>query len=398
MAREFYRIDRLPPYVFAEVNKLKAEARQRGEDIIDFGMGNPDAPTPEHIIDKLVETVRKDPKSHGYSVSQGIFGLRKAISAYYKRRFDVAINVDKEIAVSLGSKEAYAHLAMAISRSGDKVLVTDPSYPIHAYGFIIAGADVHYLTKDFKADNPDQNFLNQVKHALENVSPKPIAVVVNYPCNPTAEVTTLDFYKELVDICHKHDVIIISDLAYCEIYFDDNPPPSILQVPKARDIAVELTSMSKTFSMAGWRIGFTVGNEEIIFALKRLKSYLDYGAFTPLQVAAASALNGPQDCIEGARQRYKERRDIMVQGLADAGWEVEVPQASMFIWAEIPEKFKSMGSMEFSKMLLKEAQVAVSPGIGFGAGGDDYVRISLIENKQRSRQALRNIKQALRDK
>lgn len=392
MKREFYRIQRLPPYVFAEVNKIKAEARKQGKDIIDFGMGNPDAPTPAHIVDKLCETARKDSKSHRYSVSQGIFGLRKAVAAYYKRRFGVELDVDKEIAVSLGSKEAYAHLAIAISKPGDKVLVQNPSYPIHGFGFAICGAEIHDLPRDFKTKDPQGYFLDQIKTAVKKVKPKPLAVVVNYPCNPTAEVTTLDFYKDLVEFCLKENVMIISDLAYCEIYFDGNPPPSILQVPGAKDIAVELTSASKTFSMAGWRMGFTVGNQDMIYALKRLKSYLDYGAFTPIQVATAAALNSSQDCIEEARQRYKGRRDILVKGLHEAGWEVKSPDASMFIWAEIPDKYKSMGSMEFSKMLLTGAEVAVSPGIGFGKHGDEYVRIALIENKDRTRQAIRNIK------
>ena len=396
MKREFYRISRLPPYVFAEVNRLKAEARKRGDDIIDMGMGNPDAPTPQHIVDKLCETANKDPKSHRYSVSQGLYGLRKAVSGYYKRRFDVDINPDKEVAVSLGSKEAYAHLAMAISKPGDNVIVPNPCYPIHEFGFTLAGAKVQYVARDFKANDPQGHLLTQMKKSIKELSPKPLAVVVNYPCNPTAETATLEFYEELVDFCHKEDVIIISDLAYCELYFDGNPPPSILQIPKARDIAVELTTVSKTYSMAGWRVGFTVGNEDIIYALKRLKSYLDYGAFTPIQVAAAAALNGPQECVEEARQRYKQRRDVLVQGLHDAGWEVTIPTASMFVWAEIPEKFKHMGSVEFSKMLIQKAKVAVSPGIGFGEHGDNYVRIALIENRHRIRQAVRNIKQALK--
>lgn len=395
MKKSFYRIERLPPYVFAEVNKIKAEARKRGEDIIDFGMGNPDSPTAPHIVDKLCETAR-DPKAHRYSVSQGIFGLRKAVAGYYSRRFGVELNPDDEIVVSLGSKEAYVHLAMAISKPGDNVLVTNPCYPIHAFGFSLAGANVNYLPKDFKTEDPTGKFLQQVKDAVENSAQKPMAVVVNYPCNPTAETCTLDFYQELVDYCLKKDVIIISDLAYCDIYFGSEPPPSIFQIKGAKDIAVELTSASKSYSMAGWRVGFTVGNKDVIYALKRLKSYLDYGAFTPIQVATAAALNGPQDCVEENRQRYKSRRDVLIQGLHEAGWDVKIPEASMFIWAEIPEKFKSMGSLEFSKLLLTKAQVAVSPGIGFGENGNDYVRIAMIENKHRTRQAMRNIKQTLK--
>lgn len=396
MDREFYRISRLPPYVFAEVNKLKAAARQRGEDIIDFGMGNPDAPTPQHIVDKLCEAAQ-DQKAHRYSVSQGIYGLRKAVSAYYGRRFNVSLNPDSEVVVSLGSKEAYAHLAMAISKPDDVIVVPNPCYPIHAYGFIIAGASVQYIPRDFKANDTQSHFIAQLKRALEDSSPKPIAVVINYPCNPTAEVVGLDFYEEVVSVCLHHNVIVISDLAYCEIYFDA-PPPSILQVPRAREIAVELTTLSKTYNMAGWRVGFTVGNEKIIGAMKRLKSYLDYGAFTPIQVAAAAALNGPQDCVEEMRTRYRERRDVLVEGLHDAGWMVNSPSASMFVWAEIPDRFKEMGSLEFSKMLINEAHVAVSPGVGFGKYGDEYVRISLIENKQRTRQAIRDIKRVLKKK
>jgi len=397
MTREFYRINRLPPYVFAEVNKVKHEARQKGIDIIDFGMGNPDAPTPAHIVEKLRETVL-DPKAHGYSVSAGITGLRKALAGYYERRFNVSLDPETEIAVSQGSKEGLFHLATAISKPGDFMLVSDPSYPIHPYGFIIAEANIRFMPKDFNVEDHGQHFLQQLKDAIEGSSPKPVAVVVNYPCNPTAEVVTLDFYEELVAICKRYDVILISDIAYCEIYFDDdNPPPSVLQVKGAKDIAVEFSSLSKTYSMAGWRVGFAAGAPDIIHALKRIKSYLDYGSFTPIQVAAATALNGPQDCVVEARMRYKTRRDIMVKGLHDAGWNVDSPDASMFIWARLPERFKEMGSLEFSKLLLEKAEVAVSPGIGFGKGGDEFVRIGLIENEQRSRQAIRNIKHFLKE-
>lgn len=395
MAREFYRIKRLPPYVFAEVTKVKAEARSRGEDIIDFGMGNPDAPTPPHIVEKLRETVL-NPNTHGYSVSAGIIGLRKALAGYYARRFNVSLNPETDIAVSQGSKEGLYHLATAITRPGDTILVTDPSYPLHAFGFILAEASVRFLPKDFEAENHAASFFNQLKQAVASSRPKPLAIVVNYPCNPTAEVVNLEFYEELVDFCRYHDIILISDLAYCDIYFDGNPPPSVLQVKGAKDIAIEFTSMSKTYSMAGWRIGFASGNPEIIYAMKRIKSYLDYGGFTPIQVAAATALNGPQDCVAETRRRYQERRDLLVKGLNELGWPVESPPASMFIWAKIPEKLRHLGSVEFSKLLLTEAQVALSPGLGFGAGGDDYVRISLIENLHRSRQALRNIKKFIK--
>lgn len=395
MDREFYRIKRLPPYVFAEVNNLKAQARHDGRDIIDFGMGNPDSPTPQHIVDKLKETVN-DPHTHRYGVSQGIPGLRKAVSAYYERRFNVSIDPDTEVCVSQGSKEGLANLATAITKPGDIILTPNPSYPIHPYGFIIVEAAVKYIPKDFTVEDHEAHFITQLKNAIEESVPKPSVIVLNYPCNPTTECVSLDFYREVVDICHKHNIIIISDLAYCEIYFDDNPPPSILEVPKARDIAVEFTTMSKTYSMAGWRVGYAVGNKELVYALKRIKSYLDYGGFLPIQVAAAAALNGPQDCVEQTRQLYKDRRDVLCDGLNAAGWAVEPPAASMFLWAPLPKQFQEAGSLEFSKKLLEEADVAVSPGIGFGAYGDGHVRISLIENAQRTRQAIRNIKQFMK--
>jgi alanine-synthesizing transaminase len=389
---EFYRIRRLPPYLFAEVNQIKAAARARGEDIIDLGMGNPDLPTPQHIIDKLKETV-DDRRTHRYSMSKGIPGLRKALSAYYERRFNVQIDPDTETVVTLGSKEGLANLAQAITAPGDVILSPNPSYPIHPYGFMIAGASVRHMPM-----GPGADFMKELAHAVQHSVPTPSAVILNYPSNPTAEVVDLDFYREVVNFCRKHGIWILSDLAYAEIYFDDNPPPSILEIPEAREIAVEFTSMSKTYSMAGWRVGFAVGNRTLIEALTRVKSYLDYGAFTPIQVAAAAALNGPQDCVEEHRQIYQARRDVLIEGLASAGWDVPSPKATMFAWAPIPEAFKDMGSMEFSKLLLEHAEVAVSPGVGFGEYGEGYVRIALVENDQRIRQAVRNIKKFMLNK
>ncbi|MHA1569741.1 MAG: LL-diaminopimelate aminotransferase [Alphaproteobacteria bacterium] len=387
MDQEFHRIKRLPPYVFAEVNALKAAARARGEDIIDFGMGNPDSPTPQHIVDKLVETVR-DPRTHRYSNSRGIPGLRKAIAAYYGRRFGVEIDPETETVVTLGSKEGLANLAQAITTPGDVILCPNPSYPIHPYGFIIAGAAVRHMPI-----GPGYDFMAELKRAVRHCVPPPTALVLNFPANPTAQVVDLDFYAEVVDFCRHHKVWILSDLAYAEIYFDDAaPPPSILQVPGARDVAVEFTSMSKTYSMPGWRIGFASGNRTLISALTRIKSYLDYGAFTPIQVAATAALNGPQDCVDEIRTLYRRRRDVLIDGLAGIGWEVPSPPATMFAWAPLPTEFAALGSLEFSKLLLTEARVAVSPGIGFGEYGDDHVRIALVENTQRIRQAVRNIK------
>ncbi len=394
--REFYRISRLPPYVFAEVNNVKAEYRKQGRDIIDFGMGNPDSPTPPHIVEKLRETAL-DPSTHRYSVSQGIPGLRKAISGYYERRFNVSVDPNTEVVVSLGSKEGLANLSTAITKPGDVIMVPNPSYPIHPYGFIIAEASVKYLPKDFTVEDHETHFLEQLKKAIAETVPTPAALVVNYPCNPTTETVSLEFYEELVDICLHHNIILISDLAYCEIYFGDTPPPSVLQVKRAKEIAVEFTTMSKTYSMAGWRIGFACGNPQLIAALKRIKSYLDYGGFTPIQVAATAALNGPQECVEEIRQLYKDRRDVLCAGLNEAGWAVTPPDASMFLWAPIPEKFRSLGSVEFAKLLLDKAEVAVAPGAGFGSYGDGFVRIGLIENKQRTRQALRNIKKFMRE-
>jgi alanine-synthesizing transaminase len=382
----FHRVKRLPPYVFAEVNSMKASARAAGEDVIDFGMGNPDSATPDHIVEKLIETVR-DPRTHRYSASRGIPGLRRANAEYYSRRFGVEIDPETETIATLGSKEGFANLAMAISAPGDVVVVPNPSYPIHAYGFMIAGAALRHVPV-----GPEFDFMAELERAVRYSVPSPLAVVLNFPANPTAMVVDLDFYAEVVDFCRKHDIIVISDLAYAEIYFDGKPPPSILQIPGAKDIAIEFTSISKTYSMPGWRIGFATGNAKIISALARIKSYLDYGAFTPIQVAAIAALNGPQDCVDEFRDVYQRRRDALVESFAQAGWYVPPPAATMFAWAPIPPRFSNLGSLEFSKLLLKEAQVAVSPGLGFGEYGDGYVRLALVENRQRIRQAARSIK------
>jgi alanine-synthesizing transaminase len=390
MDEEFHRIKRLPPYVFAEVNAMKARARAAGEDIIDLGMGNPDQATPKHVVDKLVEVVR-DGRTHRYSNSRGIPGLRKAHAAYYKRRFGVEIDPESENIVTLGSKEGLANLAQAITSPGDVILVPNPSYPIHPYGFIIAEANVRHVPI-----GPEFDFLEGLTRAVRHSVPSPTALILNFPANPTAMVVDLDFYAKVVDFCRENGIWILSDLAYAEIYFDGNPPPSILEVPGAKDVAVEFTSMSKTYSMAGWRIGFAAGNKRLIHALTRIKSYLDYGAFTPIQAAAVAALNGPQDCVEEVRNLYRDRRDVLIQGLAEAGWNVPSPPATMFAWAPLPEPFKHLGSIEFSKLLLREAKVAVSPGIGFGEYGDNHVRIALVENRQRIRQAVRNIKHFFR--
>jgi alanine-synthesizing transaminase len=386
MQEEFYRIKRLPPYVFAEVNALKARARAAGHDVIDLGMGNPDGATPPHIVAKLVEAVQ-NPRSHGYSVSRGIPGLRRAYAGYYARRFGVELDPEREIIVTLGSKEGLANLAQAITAPGDIVLVPNPCYPIHAFGFIMAGASVRHVPV-----GPGVDFMAELKKAVKHCVPSPIAIVLNFPANPTAQTVDLGFYAEIVDFCRQQGIFVLSDVAYAEIYFDGNPPPSILQVPGARDVAVEFSSLSKTYSMAGWRIGFAVGNQRLIGALGRVKSYLDYGAFTPVQVAATAALNGPQDCIVEMRERYKARRDVVVEGLRQAGWDLPAPAATMFAWAPIPERYRPLGSLAFSKLLLEKANVAVAPGIGFGEYGDGFVRIALVENRQRLRQACRNIK------
>ena len=381
---EFYRIKQLPPYVFQEVNALKAKLRGQGVDIIDFGFGNPDLPTPQHVIDKLIETVQK-PRTTGYSVSKGILGLRQACARYYQRRFDVTLDPEDEIIATIGSKEGFANLAQAITAPGDIIYAPDPSYPLHAYGFIIAGAKIQGIA----AITADE-YLAGIKAALAAAEKPPIAIVVCFPSNPTGYVADLDFYREIVALAKQHGCLILSDLAYSEIYFTEKPP-SIFQIEGAKDIAVETISLSKTYSMAGWRMGFAVGSKRLIGALARVKSYLDYGAFTPIQVAACAALDGPQDCIDVARDTYKARRDVLVETFARAGWDVPAPDASMFVWAGLPKGYESMGSLEFSKRLMSEAGVAVSPGVGFGANGEGYVRLALVENEQRIRQAARNI-------
>jgi alanine-synthesizing transaminase len=386
MPEEFYRIKRLPPYVFAEVNTLKAEARAEGRDVIDLGMGNPDGPTPPHIVAKLVEAVH-NPRSHGYSASRGINGLRRACAAYYARRFGVDLDPEREVIVTLGSKEGLANLAQAITAPGDIVLVPNPCYPIHAFGFIMAGAAVRHVPV-----GPEFDILGELKKAVQHSIPAPIAIVLNFPANPTAQTVDIDFYGEIIAFCRRYNIIVLSDIAYAEIYFNEQPPPSILEVPGAREVAVEFSSLSKTYNMAGWRIGFAAGNARLIAALARVKSYLDYGAFTPIQVAATAALNGPQDCIIETRERYRARRDVLIDGLCQAGWQVPEPEATMFAWAPIPPIFRAIGSLAFSKLLLERANVAVSPGIGFGEYGEGFVRIALVENRQRLRQATRNIK------
>ena len=383
---DFHRVKRLPPYVFEQVNRLKAQARANGADIIDLGMGNPDLPAPRHVIEKLVETAGK-PRTDRYSASKGIAGLRRAQATYYERRFGVKLNPDTQVVATLGSKEGFANMAQAITAPGDVVVVPNPSYPIHAFGFLMAGGVIRSVNAD-----PTPDFFHQLERAVIHSIPKPIAIVTCYPSNPTACVAGLDFYKDLVAFAKKHELFILSDLAYAEVYFDDNPPPSVLQVPGANDVTVEFTSMSKTFSMAGWRIGFAVGNERLLAALARVKSYLDYGAYTPIQVAAAAALNGPEDCIIEMRSIYKKRRDVLVESFAAAGWDIPAPEATMFAWVPVPEKFRHLGSLEFSKLMIEKADVAVAPGIGFGEFGDDYVRLAIVENEQRIRQAARGVR------
>ena len=389
MTPEFHRIRRLPPYVFEEVNRLKARLRAEGVDIIDFGMGNPDMPTPKHIVDKLVETAR-DPKSGRYSASKGIVGLRRAMAGYYKRRFGVTLDPDREVIATLGSKEGFANLAQALTAPGDVIICPNPAYPIHAYGFIMAGGVIRHVP----ALSPE-DYLAGVSRAVSNSAPAASVLIVSYPSNPTAQWVDLDFYKEVVALAKKHDMLVLSDIAYSEIYFDDNPPPSILQVEGARELAVEVNSLSKTYAMAGWRVGMVVGNERMCAALARVKSYLDYGAFTPIQVAAAAALNGPQDCVDDIRATYKSRRDVLISSMARAGWDIPSPPASMFAWAPIPEAFRELGSMRFAKLLIEEAGVAVAPGVAFGDTGEGFVRIGLVENEHRIRQAARNVKRLL---
>ena len=386
---DFHRIRRLPPYVFEEVNKIKARLRAEGTDIIDFGMGNPDMPTPPHIIEKLVETARA-PKTGRYSASKGISGLRKAMAGYYDRRYGVKLDPDTEVIATLGSKEGFANLAQALTAPGDVVICPNPAYPIHAYGFIMAGGVIRHVP----ALSPEE-YLSGISRAVRHSVPPPSVLIVSYPSNPTAQWVDLDFYKEIIALAKKHNLLVLSDIAYSEIYFDNNPPPSILQVEGAKDIAVEVNSLSKTYAMAGWRVGMVVGNARICAALARVKSYLDYGAFTPIQVAAAAALNGPQDCVEEIRGIYKSRRDVLVSSMAQAGWDIPSPPASMFAWTKIPEQYQAAGSMLFSKLLIEEAGVAVAPGVGFGEYGEGYVRIGLVENEQRIRQAARNVKKFL---
>lgn len=389
MSEEFYRIKRLPPYVIAEVNAMRAAARSAGEDIIDLGMGNPDLPPPAHVIEKLCEVAQK-PDSHGYSASKGIPGLRKAQANYYGRRFGVDIDPENEVVVTMGSKEGLASLATAITAPGDVVLAPNPSYPIHTFGFIIAGATIRSVPT-----TPDENYFRSLERAMAFTVPRPSILVVNYPSNPTAETVDLAFYERLVAWAKDNKVWILSDLAYSELYFDGNPTPSILQVKGGKDVAVEFTSLSKTYSMAGWRVGFAVGNRELIAAMTRVKSYLDYGAFTPIQAAACAALNGPQDIVEQNRQLYHKRRDILVEAFGRAGWDIPPPRASMFAWAPLPPALAHLGSLEFSKQLLTEANVAVAPGVGYGEDGEGYVRIAMVENEHRLRQAARNVKRYL---
>ena len=389
MSDDFYRIRRLPPYVIAEVNAMRAKARASGEDIIDLGMGNPDLPPPPHVIAKLCEVAMK-PDAHGYSASKGIAGLRKAQAGYYQRRFGVEVDPESEVVVTLGSKEGLANLAQAITAPGDVVLAPNPSYPIHTFGFIIAGATIRSIPT-----TPGPGFFDSLERAVRFTVPKPTVMVIGYPSNPTAEVVDLAFYEQVVAFAREHKIWVLSDLAYSELYFDGIPTPSILQVKGAKDVAVEFTSMSKTYSMAGWRIGFAVGNQTLISALTRVKSYLDYGAFTPIQAAAVAAINGPQDIVASNRELYKRRRDVLVESFGRAGWEIPSPRASMFAWAPLPPALKHLGSLEFSKQLLTEAGVAVAPGVGYGEEGEGFVRIAMVENEQRLRQAARNVKRYL---
>ena len=388
---DFPRIRRLPPYIFSITDQLKREARARGEDIIDFGMGNPDQPTPQHIVDKLVETVQRG-DTHRYSQSKGIPRLRKAISDWYKKRFDVDLDPESEAIVTLGSKEGIAHLAMAVLGPGDTVLVPNPSYPVHPYGFVIADADVRHVPLTQGLD-----FFEELEKAIVNTWPKPKVLVINFPGNPTTECVDLEFFEKVIKMAKEHSIWVVQDLAYADITFDGYEAPSILQVPGAKDIAVEFFTMSKSYNMPGWRIGFCVGNPTLVGALGRIKSYLDYGMFTPVQVAAITALEGDQSCVAEIREMYRKRRDVLCEGLNSIGWEVTPPKATMFVWAKIPPQFEHLGSLEFSKQLLKEARVAVSPGVGFGQYGDDHVRFALIENEHRTRQALRGIRKMFKN-
>jgi alanine-synthesizing transaminase len=388
--KDFPRIKRLPPYVFNITGELKMAARRRGEDIIDMSMGNPDGPTPQHIVDKLVEAAQRG-DTHGYSVSKGIPRLRKAICDWYRRRYDVDFDPETEAVVTIGSKEGLAHLMLATLDRGDTVLVPNPSYPIHIYGAIIAGADIRSVRM-----TPDTDFFEELQRAIRECTPKPKMMILGFPSNPTARCVELDFFERVVALAKRHDILVVHDLAYADIVFDGYKAPSIMQVPGARDVAVEFFTMSKSYSMAGWRIGFMVGNKDLCNALARIKSYHDYGTFTPIQVASIVALDGPQDCVEEVRLKYQNRRNVLARGLHEAGWPVEVPKASMYIWAKIPPAYEKLGSLEFAKKLLADAKVAVSPGIGFGDYGDDHVRFALIENEERTRQAVRGIKDMFR--
>jgi alanine-synthesizing transaminase len=386
---QFARLDRLPPYVFAQVNQIKMEARRAGQDIIDLGMGNPDIGTPDHIVDKLVEAARK-PQNHRYSASMGITKLRHAISAWYQRRYDVEIDPDEEAIVTIGVKEGMSHLVLVTIRPGDVVMTPNPTYPIHPYSAIIAGGDVRGVPL-----GPGQDFFENLIQATKQSWPRPKLLILSFPHNPTTEVVDLDFFQKVVDYAHAYDMMVIHDFAYADLTFDDYKAPSILQAKGAKEVAVEFFSMSKSYSMAGWRVGFCVGNRDTIFALRRIKSYLDYGIFQPIQISAIIALNGPQDCVAEIRETYRSRRDTLITGLNRSGWEVESPKGTMFVWAKIPEQYRQMGSVEFSKLLIKEAQVAVSPGLGFGEYGDDFVRFALIENNMRTNQAIRGIRKVL---
>ena len=387
---EFQRIKRLPPYVFNIVNELKAQARARGEDIVDFGMGNPDLPTPRHIVDKLVEAAQR-PDTHRYSMSRGIPRLRRAITRWYHSRYNVALDPETEAIVTIGSKEGLAHLALATLGPGDAVLVPNPAYPIHPYGVVIAGADIRHVPLVEGGD-----FFTELEKAIKDTWPKPKMLIINFPANPTAQCVDLGFFERVVEICREHGIWVVHDLAYADLVYDGYEAPSILQVPGAREVAVESFSLSKSYNMPGWRVGFLCGNDKLIAALARMKSYLDYGMFTPIQVAAIHALEGPQECVSEIRETYQGRRDVLCDGLEAAGWPVTRPRATMFVWARIPEPYRDMGSLEFAKKLLRDAGVAVSPGIGFGEYGDEYVRFGLIENQHRTRQAVRGIKQMLR--
>jgi alanine-synthesizing transaminase len=388
--REFSRIKRLPPYVFNITNELKMKARRAGEDVIDLSMGNPDGPTPKHIVDKLLEASQRM-DTHGYSVSKGIPRLRKAICAWYKRRYAVELDADAEAIVTIGSKEGLAHLMLACLERGDTVLVPNPSYPIHIYGAIIAGADIRSVRM-----TPGVDFFAELERAIRELTPKPKMLILGFPSNPTAQCVDLSFFEKIIALARQHDILVVHDLAYADIVFDDYQAPSIMQVPGARDVAVEFFTMSKSYNMAGWRIGFMVGNRELVHALARIKSYHDYGSFTPIQVASIVALEGPQECVAEIRKTYEKRRDVMVKALHDIGWMVEKPRASMYIWAKIPDPYAGLGSIEFTKRLLEDAKIAVAPGIGFGDYGDDHVRIALIENEHRLRQAARGIRDMFR--